>query len=125
MKKLFSQFLLFFILFASFNCAQQDSTKNLSIEKFKEELKNDKQLIVLDVRNPDELGGTLGKIDGVINIPVQELEQRLGELKDYKDKEIAVICRSGNRSAKATEILIENGFDAKNVLGGMKAFRQK
>jgi len=125
MKKIISQLLLTFLLLVSFNFAQQDSTKTMSIEKFKDELKNNKQLIVLDVRTSQELEGPLGKIDGVINIPIQELEQRIGELKDYKNREIAVICRSGNRSSIGTEILIKNGFKAKNVLGGMSAFRQK
>jgi len=96
----------------------------MSMEKFKDELKTNKQLIVLDVRTPKELEGPLGKIEGEINIPVQQLEQRIGELKDYKDKEIAIICRSGNRSTLGTEILIKNGFKAKNVLGGMKEFRK-
>ncbi len=125
MKKIILQFFFIFILITSFSCAQQDSTKNMSIEKFKDELKNNNKLIVLDVRTPQELEGPLGKIDGVINIPIQELEQRIGELKDYRSKEIAVICRSGNRSSIGTEILIKNGFKAKNVLGGMSAFRKK
>lgn len=125
MKKIISQFLLIFFLLAAFNFAQQDSTKNMSIENFKDELKNNNKLIVLDVRTPQELEGPLGKIDGAINIPIQELEQRIGELKDYKNREIAIICRSGNRSSIGAEILIKNGFKAKNVLGGMSAFRKK
>ena len=92
------------------------------MQEFKEKLKNDKEMIVLDVRTPQELVGPLGKIDKAINIPVQELEKRIYELKDYKDKEIAVICRSGNRSVLGTQILIKNGFKAKNVLGGMKEY---
>lgn len=124
MKKILTRISLFIFLLSQFSCAQQDSTNSLTMEKFKEELKNNKQLIVLDVRTPQELTGPLGKIDGIINIPVQELEQRIGELKDYKDNEIAVICRSGNRSRTGTEILLKNGFKAKNVLGGMKEFRK-
>jgi rhodanese-related sulfurtransferase len=42
----------------------------------------------------------------------------------YKDKEIAVICRSGNRSHYATEALNKNGFNAKNVLGGMLEYNR-
>ena len=66
---------------------------------------------------------SLGKIDDVINIPLHELEGRLNELESYKDYHIAVICRIGVRSRKATEILIKNGFKAKNVLGGMTEYR--
>jgi rhodanese-related sulfurtransferase len=68
--------------------------------------------------------GEHGKIEGVINIPVQVLSKRLNELEQYKDKNIAVICRSGNRSVMATKILKANGFKATNVLGGMKAYNK-
>jgi len=125
MKKIISQILLIIILFTSFSWAQKDSTNFMSMEKFKDELKTNKQLIVLDVRTPQELEDPLGKIEGEINIPVQQLEKRVGELKDYKDKEIAVICTSGIRSLQGTEILLKNGFKAKNVLGGMIAFRKE
>ncbi len=85
---------------------------------------SDTTFIILDVRTPEELKGPLGKIDGVINIPLQELEARLPELKPYKGKEIAVICRSGNRSRYATDILNKKGFDARNVPGGMIEYRK-
>jgi rhodanese-related sulfurtransferase len=124
MKRIITNLFLIIFLLVQVACAQIDSSKSISAEKFKEELKNNKDLIVLDVRTPQELNGSLGKIEGSINIPVQDLEKRIGELAEYKNKEIAVICRSGNRSVKGTEILIENGFNAKNVLGGMQEFRK-
>jgi rhodanese-related sulfurtransferase len=92
--------------------------------QFREKLKSDKQIIVLDVRTEEELAGTLGKIEKAINIPVQVLEQRITELELYKDKEINVICRTQNRSAVAVNILQKNGYKAKNVLGGMAEFRK-
>tara|TARA_B100000941_G_scaffold271852_1_gene230904 strand:- start:211 stop:579 length:369 start_codon:yes stop_codon:yes gene_type:complete len=55
-------------------------------------------------------------------IPLQEIEKRLSELNDYKDKIIIVYCRSGNRSGKATKILKENGFDAINLIGGINSW---
>ena len=55
-------------------------------------------------------------------IPLQEIEKRLDELNDYKDKIIIVYCRSGNRSGKATKILKENGFDAINLIGGINSW---
>ncbi len=54
-------------------------------------------------------------------IPLDELPNRLSELP--KDQEIVVICRSGNRSAVATDILRQNGFNATSVAGGMNAWR--
>jgi len=82
------------------------------------------EIVILDVRNPEELIGKHGQIEGVINIPVQELEYRIDLLNAYKVKKIAVICRSGNRSKDGTAILIDNGFNAYNVKGGMKAYNK-
>jgi len=64
-------------------------------------------------------------IENAINIPIQVLEGRIDELKPFKDKEIFVICRTQNRSAVAVDMLIKNGYNAKNVLGGMSVFYQK
>jgi len=54
------------------------------------------------------------------NIPVHELENRIDELEIYRDKKIIVYCRSGNRSKLGTDILTKNGYDAVNLIGGMK-----
>jgi len=121
-------FKIFFILIFMFgyasNFPQQGQKDTMTIAELKAKLQNDSDLVVLDVRTPEELEGSLGKIDGVINIPIQELEKRIDELKQYKEKEIAVICRSGVRSQKGTMILNKNGFSAKNVVGGMLEYRR-
>jgi NADPH-dependent 2,4-dienoyl-CoA reductase/sulfur reductase-like enzyme/rhodanese-related sulfurtransferase len=70
---------------------------------------------LLDVRNPPELA--VESVSGAVNIPLPELRGRLGELP--QDREIAVICRSAVRAYYATRILLQNGFKAKNVSGGM------
>ena len=93
--------LMFLSIFSSLNflgCAQQDKDSIMTVQELKKLMKDDSTLVILDVRTPAELVGPLGKIDNVINIPIQELESRVGELIKFKDKEIAVICRSGNRS---------------------------
>lgn len=66
------------------------------------------QPLILDVRSPHEYYS--GHIAGATLIPLQQLSQRLSEIQQYKDKEILIYCRSGNRSTVASEILIENGF---------------
>ena len=53
----------------------------------------------------------------VVNIPLDELRARLDELPG--DREIHVICRSGQRAYYATRILMQNGFDARILSGGM------
>jgi rhodanese-related sulfurtransferase len=77
------------------------------------------------VRTLEELTGPLGKLDNVINIPLQELESRLSELEKYRNQEIDVICKIGKRSAAATDFLIQKGFNAVNVQGGMVEYRAK
>ena len=54
---------------------------------------------------------------GAVNIPLDQLRARLGELP--RDREIHVICRSGQRAYYATRVLLQNGFNARNISGGM------
>ena len=70
---------------------------------------------LLDVRHPEELAAEA--LPGVVNIPVDQLRSRLDELP--RDREIAVICRSGQRAYYATRILLQNGFKARVMSGGM------
>jgi rhodanese-related sulfurtransferase len=104
--------------------AQNKSIPTISNKDFIKKQKTEKNIIILDVRTEEELRGPLGKIDGVIHIPLQELEKRFNELNNYKDKEINIICRTGNRSGTAAEILNKKGFNAINVAGGMVEYRQ-
>ncbi len=110
--------------FACNNQAQEKDDINISVQELKTAMDSDSNLVILDVRTPQELVGEHGQIEGVINIPVQVLEKRINELEPYKDKNIAVICRSGNRSRMGTQILLKHGYKAKNVLGGMKAYNK-
>jgi adenylyltransferase/sulfurtransferase len=57
-------------------------------------------------------------------IPLSELESRIDELNEHKNREVIVYCRSGNRSGKATNILREDGFQAFNMSGGMLAWNK-
>ncbi len=79
-------------------------------------------ILLLDVRTVTEFDGPLGHIAGAVLIPIQELEERIDELNEHKGKEIIVICHSGNRSQTGTRILISHGFNAVNMVGGMKAW---
>ena len=117
---------LFLVLISFFACneAQEKDNFNLTAEELITAMKSNSYLVILDVRTPPELVGEHGQIKGVINIPVQVLETRINELDEYKNNNIAVICRSGNRSVNGTQILLQNGFKAKNVVGGMKAYNK-
>ncbi|WP_406609757.1 FAD-dependent oxidoreductase [Agarivorans sp. JK6] len=75
--------------------------------------------LVLDVRNPGELE-KLGAIPGAVNIPVDQLRERINELP--KDKEILVYCMVGLRGNVAYRQLVNHGFKAKNLTGGYKTW---
>ena len=70
---------------------------------------------LLDVRQPVELAVEI--VPGALNIPLEELRARLGELP--RNREIHVICRSAQRAYYATRILLQSGFSAKSISGGM------
>jgi len=72
---------------------------------------------LLDVRNPQEIAAEA--VPGAVNIPLPELRKRLGELP--RDREMLVICRSAVRAYFATRILLQSGFKARNISGGMLA----
>lgn len=80
---------------------------------------NDSQ-VLLDVRNPSELEN-VGFIKGAINIPVDQLRRRMNELP--KDKEIVIYCQVGLRGNVAYRQLVNNGFKAKNLLGGYRTYK--
>ena len=70
---------------------------------------------LLDVREPVEL--SVESVPGAVNIPLGQLRSRVGELP--RDREIHIICRSAQRAYYATRILLQNGFNARNICGGM------
>jgi len=74
-----------------------------------------KDHFLLDVREPVELA--VESVPEAVNIPLGQLRARLGELP--RDHEIHVICRSGQRAYYATRILLQHGFNAKIISGGM------
>ena len=79
--------------------------------------------VLVDVRTPAEV--EKGKASpAAINIPLQEIPQRLSEFP--KDKDVLVYCRSGKRSMAASKFLVENGYTRVfNIDGGIMALPQK
>jgi rhodanese-related sulfurtransferase len=82
-------------------------------------VKNDSTVVLLDVRTPAEFHSPTGHLDKAILIPIQELEERVGELKAYKGRTVVVYCRTGHRSTAGTSILRDHGFTAYNMEGGI------
>lgn len=83
----------------------------------------DKQIKVLDVREPAEFA--TGVIQGAVLIPLGQVEKRIGELDGLKDRPMLVVCGSGGRSAQAIKVLSKYGFTKlTNIKGGMNAWRK-
>ena len=81
-------------------------------------------VILLDVRTNDEFNGKakpeFGRLKNAINIPIQELDKRLPELDQHKEKQIIVYCSHSRRSPQASWMLTQNGFaKVANMAGGM------
>ena len=99
-----------------------ENIKNGVVKQFYYEdisaLRERKDVILLDTRTPFEY--MRGRADGFVNIPLDDLRERIGELD--KSKKIYVMCQSGLRSYLATRILMQNGFDAYNFAGGFRLY---
>ncbi len=97
----------------------QQGVQSISTDELKTQLGNKNKQYV-DVRTPAEFKGN--HVKGFKNIPLNDLPKRMGELS--KDKEVVVMCQSGMRSSKASQILKKSGFEKViNVRGGMSSYR--
>ncbi|EGR1560359.1 CoA-disulfide reductase [Vibrio alginolyticus] len=76
--------------------------------------------LLLDVRNPGELE-SVGYLEGAINIPVDQLRRRMHELPE--DKEIVIYCQVGLRGNVAYRQLVNNGYKARNLIGGYRTLK--
>jgi len=96
--------------------------KETTVEELKKKKDTDDTFTLLDVREPHEVH--ISKIEDSTLIPLDDLPSRLNELD--KNEEIVVMCRSGGRSAKACELLQNNGFDhVSNLKGGVNEWAKK
>jgi rhodanese-related sulfurtransferase len=77
--------------------------------------------LLVDVREPDELRAA--RVEGAVHLPISVFPRRCTELP--QDRQILVICATGNRSAAVTAFLLRNGWpDVHNVEGGITAWRR-
>lgn len=99
----------------------ENIAKGLVKQWYLEEVKTlprDGSVLLLDTRTPDEFAS--GHFEGFVNIPVDELRQRLCELE--RGKPVYVSCQSGLRSYIACRILAGKGFDCYNFTGGYRYY---
>lgn len=94
--------------------------KEISAKELKERISTNPHLVVVDVREHNEL--VVCKLENIVHIPLGELPSRVSELKD-KDAEIVVYCRSGKRSERACQFLTSSGYkNVANLGGGILAW---
>lgn len=83
-------------------------------------------VLIIDVREPHERHGPLGKIPGSLNIPLGLLEQRIISIDPDPETAIVILCRTQNRSQAAYQELGEMGFSKVYVLkGGMMDYNHQ
>lgn len=96
----------------------------LEVLDLKRELDAGEDVLLLDVRTAAEFTAELGYIAQALNVPLEELPERLTEFESRKRRPVRLICRTDRRSAQAARLLAEAGFsDAQVVRGGMTAWR--
>ena len=95
---------------------------DITVQELKERLAKGEKLNLFDVREPNEYAEDN---IGAILIPLGELAYRMDELEGLEEEEVIVHCRSGARSARAQQLLEENGFtNVRNLIGGMLEYRK-
>ena len=100
--------LLGYIIYKRFAFIGNKNVKNVSAEEAYKLIKDNKDIIILDVRTPAEYKA--GHIKGAKSLPVASFATGLKQFESYKDRPILVHCASGGRSPAAVRLLMKNDF---------------
>ena len=95
---------------------QSAGAKSITARALAEQIQNSQAPLILDVRSEAEYAG--GHIPGALNIPHDQLAERLSEIDVAKTEEIVVHCQSGHRARIAEEALIKAGYSNIRDLDG-------
>jgi rhodanese-related sulfurtransferase len=115
MKRISHFFVIFLVVILTACGISSEGYRNVNSDEAKTLIDN-KKVVVLDVRTHEEFQA--GHIPNALLIPLQELENKLNDLD--QEESYLIVCRSGNRSAQASEILTSNRFSSiYNMTGGM------
>jgi rhodanese-related sulfurtransferase len=99
--------------------------RELPAVEFRDYLDRNPDAFVLDVRLPAEWNDDMGHLDRAVQIPLQELENRLAELPPDHSRPVAIYCRIGIRSATAAQIVAQHGYqEVVTLQGGLEAYRR-
>ncbi len=136
--------LLIASLIAAFSCENQSASKQsaaaakaeqtlnspavnvINVTEAQQKIELNPDAVVIDVRTKAEYDSETGHVINSHLMPVQEIEQWSTEITEWKDKEVILICRSGNRSGIAGDYLRAQGFTKLyNVAGGMNSWNKE
>ncbi len=102
----------------------------ITVDELYERVKSDQPPLLIDIRTVEDYDGTgyskYGHIPDSLSIPMLELESRLDDLEEFKEKEIVTLCPGGGLSLAAVDVMREAGFkDVKSLKGGTDAWNRK
>ncbi len=88
----------------------------LDVQSLKNELDQQHDVLLLDVRSEADFHGEQGHIAQAMLMPLEQLKQKTEQISDYKNKPVMTICRTDRRSSEAAKILIDLGFENVKVV---------
>ena len=98
----------------------------ITVEELYERLESNPPDLLIDVRPVEDYNDEKGHLPNAVSIPMLELESRIDEVAEYKDKEIVTMCPGGGLSLVAVDILQEAGFkDVKSLKEGTDGWINK
>ena len=103
-------------------CSKRMSGKSISVVELHSLIRKNLNTTIIDVRTAGEFNGPLGHIDSAKAVPLSEISKFIINLKSGEEDVYYMICKSGARSAKATQLMKNSGLNAVNVSGGMMAW---
>lgn len=101
--------------------AEVKAMKGDELAKIEADKKEKENYLVIDVRSPEEYKA--GHLKFAINMPIDTFEADYKKIEAFKDKDVVLYCNSGKKSAKAAEVLVNNGFQKVYNADGVKQFK--
>ena len=119
---------IFLVLITFVGCSSQSastviapSSETINADQLMELVNSGTRFVLLDVREPKELH-EFGTLEGYVNIPIEQLENRIAEIP--KGVPIVAVCRTGHRAQRAVEMLAVHGYN--NIKsGGLLEYKDK
>ncbi len=108
---------------AAASCTAESNATEIAASEVVARIEASAAPLLLDVRSPEEFAS--GHIPGALNIPHDQLANRLGEIEVHRAAEVVVYCEGGGRAARAADVLTDAGFrEIRHLAGDMWAWRE-